>query len=615
MVIGPVIGIDLGTNYSRVGIWEKNHVEIIPNELGKRQTRNCVSFTDFERLVGDNAISQLIKNYENTIINSKRLIGRDYNDKEVRSYQKNFPLKLGNKQNKPYISVKYKNQTREFLIEEIMSMTISKMKEIAEKHLCQPVKNAVITVPAYFNDVQRQAIISASKIACLDDIQLINEPTAAALSYIINNDIKNEENVLIVDIGSGTFDVSIINIKNNNITVKASKGDSCLGGEDFNTRLVDHFVKEFKEKYNKDLTTKPKSLYRLRKECEKIKLELTSFKEAFIDIDYLYNDIDFSSSITRSHFEKLSSDLFEKIMKSIKMVIKDAEFNKSDINEIILVGGTTRIPKIQKMITSYFNGKNINKTVNVEEAVANGAIIRASILSGKIKNIIVKDVLTHSLKIETKFINDDKIRDISFKCNSVIPIQKIIKYTISNNGKSTFNIYEDNNLLEGSNILYEYDLFKNTPPSNMWRKLKELFKKKDKEIINFNIDKNGILNISIEYDNIKYDKNKNIIIIENKKRVLHENEIQYIIKNSEKFKEDEKQENERRNCMNCLEKYASDLQKYVKSENNDYSCKVLNEAINYTIEWIKDNQNASKEEYKEKQYHLKQLYDNSIKKL
>jgi len=599
MVKHHVIGIDIGTSSSRVGIWQKNHVEIIPNDLGKRKTSSYVSFTNSECLVGDRAFYQVGRNYKNTVFDFKRLIGNDFKYININYNKEYWPFEIIKKDEKVIISIESKNEAKNITPIELYSMMLVNMKETAKNYLGQEISDAVITVPAYFNNTQRKAIMeAATDIAGLKVKQIINEPTAAALAYGFNKNINNEENVLIVDLGGGTFDVTLFTINNHTYKVKATGGDTHLGGEDFTNRLIDHFVKEFKEKYKIDPSTNPKSLRRLRIECEKIKISLTSFANAQIDIDYFYDDIDFSSSITRSRFEEISSDLFEKIEKTIKMVIDDSGLDKSEINEIVLVGGSTRIPKFRNIISAFFDNKEINKTINVDEAVTCGAAIQAFILSGEkeipkqIKDITISDVISHSISICC--INDEKK---IIERNSSIPIpEKNIEWTVPINQDSiSFKIYEgENQLLK---INYLLDEFKINQISSLSSTIKIN--------ISFNIDINGILNFSVDI----YYRHKKIKSINNINEMLNSNEIEHIKENYKKYIEDEKKEKERIRYMNDLERSAFDLKEYIEDYKNVRAIpsaviEYVKNCINDTFEWIKTNRNACKENYKIKKNKL-----------
>merc|ERR1712110_1258066 len=390
----PAIGIDLGTTYSCVGIFEHGKVEILANDQGNRTTPSYVAFTDTERLIGDAAKNQVAMNPSNTVFDAKRLIGRNYDDSAIQKDMKHWPFKVINEEGKPKLQVEHRCELRTFTPEEISSMILTKMKETAEAHLGQTVKDAVITVPAYFNDSQRQATKDAGVISGLNILRIINEPTAAAIAYGLDKKKRGKEtNVLIFDLGGGTFDV------------KSTAGDTHLGGEDFDNRMVDHFIKEFQRKHKKDLSQNKRAVRRLRTACERAKRTLSSSAQASVEIDSLFEGVDFYTSLTRARFEELCADLFRGTLEPVEKALRDAKMDKSSIQDIVLVGGSTRIPKVQKLLQDFFNGKELNKSINPDEAVAYGAAVQAAILSGDkseaVQDLLLLDVAPLSLGIET----------------------------------------------------------------------------------------------------------------------------------------------------------------------------------------------------------------------
>merc|ERR1712214_223577 len=417
------VGIDLGTTYSCVGVFQHGKVEIIANDQGNRTTPSYVAFTDSERLIGDAAKNQVAMNPTNTIFDAKRLIGRQYQDSAVQADMKHWPFKVSNAGGKPRLQVEYKAEEKNFTPEEISAMVLVKMKETAESYLGHEVKDAVVTVPAYFNDSQRQATKDAGVIAGLNIIRIINEPTAAAIAYGLDKKRTGdkEANVLIFDLGGGTFDVSILSIEGGIFEVKSTAGDTHLGGEDFDNRMVDHFVAEFKRKHKKDISGNKRALRRLRTACERAKRTLSASAQANIEIDSLFEGVDFYTSITRARFEELCSDLFRGTLEPVEKSLRDAKMDKSAIHDIVLVGGSTRIPKIQKLISDFFNGKDLNKSINPDEAVAYGAAVQAAVLNGEqhesVADLLLLDVAPLSLGCE----NSEGEMMVIIKRNSTIP--------------------------------------------------------------------------------------------------------------------------------------------------------------------------------------------------
>ncbi|XP_016338831.1 78 kDa glucose-regulated protein-like [Sinocyclocheilus anshuiensis] len=609
-IVGTVIGIDLGTTYSCVGVFKNGRVEIIANDQGNRITPSYVAFTtEGERLIGDAAKNQLTSNPENTVFDAKRMIGRTWGDSSVQQDIKYFPFKVIEKKNKPHIQLDIgSGQMKTFTPEEISAMVLTRMKETAEAYLGERVIHAVVTVPAYFNDAQRQATKDAGTIAGLIVMRIINEPTAAAIAYGLDKS-DGVKNILVFDLGGGTFDVSLLTIDNGVFEVVATNGDTHLGGEDFDQRVMEYLIKLYKKKTGKDVHKDNRAMQKLRREVEKAKRTLSTQHQAHIEIESFFRGEDFSETLTRAKFEELNMDLFRSTMKPVQKVLEDADMKKSDIDEIVLVGGSTRIPKIQQLVEEFFNSKKPSKGINPDEAVAYGAAVQAGVLSGEedTGDLVLLDVCPLTLGIET-------VGGVMTKLiprNTGVPIGKSQIFTTTSDNQPTvaIKVYEgERSLTKDNNLLGTFDLT-GIPPAP--RGVPQIE-------VTFEIDVNSILRVTAEDMGTG---NKNKITITNDQNRLTPEDIQRMVNEAERFADEDKKLKERIDARNELESYSYSLKNQIgdkeklggklSSDNKE----AIEKAVEEKIEWLESHQDADLEDFQAKKKELEEIVHAIVSKL